>query len=163
MNMMIWLFLKELIRELNRDDGKIISQWDRDNFTYRCKSKFRDFAEFVALHYTLSHKDDTEYWRHIQNKNWLVEGNRSMVALANAKMLQHSFLPLGGGIHAIASGMHCSPTELTEEMWFFLKDKEQLIKEWTPYIENLNKRKNKWEREAKKAEDTYDFLKRYIY
>ena len=38
-----------------------------------------------------------------------------------------------------------------------------LAKEWAPLIENLNKRKNKWEHEAKKSEKTYDFLKRYIY
>ena len=153
-------FLRELIRELKRDK---ISQWDRDNFTYRCKHMFRSFAEFVALHYILSHRDDTEYWRHIQNKNWLVEENREMWRLANARFYEHSFPKEMGGIHAIATGMHYSPTELTEEMWVFLKDKETLKREWAPWIANLNKRKNRWKLEAEKSEKTYDFLKRYIY
>jgi len=59
--------------------------------------------------------------------------------------------------------MHYSPTELTEEMWVFLRDKESLVREWTPYIKNLNERKNKWEDAAKKSEKTYDFLNRHIY
>ena len=152
-------FLRQLIRELKRDK---ISQWDRENFTYRCKDLFRLFAEFVSLHYVLSHRDDTEYWRHIQNKNWLVEENRGMWKLANAKMLQHNFAKQGG-IHAIAAGMHYSPTDLSEIMWQTLKDKEALGREWAPFIKNLNKRKNDWDHAAKKAEKTYDFLKRYIY
>ena len=38
-----------------------------------------------------------------------------------------------------------------------------LAKGWAPCIEQLNTRKNKWENAAKKSENTYDFLKRYIY
>ena len=152
-------FLRELIRELKRDK---ISQWDRDNFTYRCNGIFRSFAEFVALHYILSHRDDTEYWRHIQNKNWLLKENGGMWKLANARAYDHSFEHMGG-THAIATGMHYSPTELSEIMWLQLNDKSELAKEWAQCIENLNKRKNRWEATAKNSETTYDFLTRYIY
>ena len=152
-------FLRQLIRDLKRDK---ISQWDRENFNHRCKKKFRGFAEFVALHYTLSHRDDTEYWKHIQNKNWLVEGNVDMFRLADARRLIHNFMEVGG-IHAIAAGMHYSPTELSEIMWSSLKKSKMLAREWEPFIANLNERKNRWKLEADKAENTYDFLKRYIY
>ena len=152
-------FLRQLIRELKRDK---ISQWERDNFTYRCKYTFRRFAEFVALHYALSHRDDTEYWRNIQNKNWLVKENGEMWKLANASAEAYDFTHIGG-IHAIAAGMHYSPTDLSEIMWLNLKNKDMLTKEWTPLIENLNQRKNKWKDAATQAENSYDFLKRYIY
>ena len=152
-------FLKHLLRELKRDK---ISQWDRDNFTYRCKDTFRLFAEFVSLHYVLSHRNDTEYWKHIQNKSMLVKENGAMLALANNRMTIQDFRDMGG-IHAIAAGMHYSPAELTEIMWLEIKDKDMLAREWAPHIENLNQRKNKWETAAKKSEKTYDFLKRYIY
>ena len=152
-------FLRQLIRELKRDK---ISQWERDNFTYRCKYTFRRFAEFVALHYALSHRDDTEYWRNIQNKNWLVKENGEMWKLANARAEAYDFTHIGG-IHAIAAGMHYSPTDLSEIMWLNLKNKDMLTKEWTPLIENLNQRKNKWKDAATQAENSYDFLKRYIY
>ena len=91
-----------------------------------------------------------------------MEENRGMWKLANAKMLQHNFAKQGG-IHAIAAGMHYSPTDLSEIMWQTLKDKEALGREWAPFIKNLNKRKNDWDHAAKNSEETYDFLKRYIY
>ena len=28
-----------------------------------CRQDFQNFTEFVALHYALSHRDDTEYWK----------------------------------------------------------------------------------------------------
>ena len=93
---------------------------------------------------------------------FLVEENKEMLKLAGAKGFDHKFGNIGG-IHAIAAGMHYSPTELSEEMWEALKDKDMLAREWAPLIENLNQRKNKWENAAKNSEKTYDFLKRYIY
>jgi len=159
-------FLKELIRNLKRDK---ISQWDRDNFTYTCKWYFRGFAEFVALHYILSHRDDTEYWRHIQNKNWLVENNclssrgpSSFFKLVSSRGVDHNFGD-NSAIAAISAGMHYSSTELSEEMWASLKNKDMLVREWAPWIANLNDRQNRWKLEAEKSENTYDFLKHYIY
>jgi len=153
-------FLRELIRELKRDR---ISQWERDNFTYRCKDMFREFAEFVSLHYVLSHRNDTEYWKHVQERSMFVKENRHMVKLASNRFHAHNFTMAENGIHAIATGMHYSPTELSEIMWLEWKDKEMLGREWAPYIETLNKNKNKWEQGTKKYEKTYDFLQRNIY
>ena len=153
-------FLKELIRDLKRDR---ISQWERDNFTYRCKDMFREFAEFVSLHYVLSHRNDTEYWKHVQERSMFVKENRHMVKLASNRFHAHNFTMAENGIHAIATGMHYSPTELSEIMWLEWKDKEMLGREWAPYIETLNKNKNKWEQATKKYEKTYDFLQRNIY
>ena len=153
-------FLRELIRELKRDR---VSQWDRDNFTYRCKDLFRVFAEFVSLHYILSHRNDTEYWKHIQEKSQLREENRIIFKLADARFHEHNFGCMLGGIHAIATGMHYSPTELSEIMWLQLVNKKTLKVEWAQYIENLNRRKDNWKYAAKKFEKTYDFLKSNIY
>ena len=60
-------FLGELIRNLKREK---VSQWDKDNYTYGCRQIFQNFAEFVASHYALSHRDDTEYWKVNLNKEW---------------------------------------------------------------------------------------------
>ena len=59
--------------------------------------------------------------------------------------------------------MHWSPTELSEEMWASLKKKDVLISEWAPWIANLDERQMRWKIEAEKSENTYDFLKRYVY
>jgi len=60
-------FLFKLIDILQR--GKI-SQFDRDMYNVSVKDLFDNFAKFVALHYALSHRSDTEYWRNIQNKKF---------------------------------------------------------------------------------------------
>ena len=156
----IHYFIFNLLRTLSRGH---ISEWDRREFNAKCHDDFYTQAHIVALSYVLSHRDDTEYWRHIQNKNWLVEKNTTMFKLANARAIEHNFTHLGSGIHAIATGMHYSPVELSEAMWLDLKNKDMLAREWAPNIENLNQRKNKWEQAAKKSEKIYDFLKRYIY
>ncbi len=59
--------------------------------------------------------------------------------------------------------MHYSLTELSEEMWSFFKTEDMLVREWEQQIANLNERRNRWKLEAEKSENTYDFLKRYIY
>ena len=122
-----------------------------------------------SLHYILSHRDDTEYWKRIQNKSWLVENNwqssggpSAFFKLLNSRVLGHNFNDYPA-IAAIATGMHYSPTELSEEMWSFFKTEDMLVREWEQQIANLNERRNRWKLEAEKSENTYDFLKRYIY
>jgi len=109
-------FLRVLIRNLKRDK---VSQWDRDNFTYECKSIFKDFAEFVALHYALSHRDDTPYWKANLNKNWeeklinLNPSNLKGLLWSVNNRLDWSF-PNNGGLHCIAAGMNWAPTNIDE-------------------------------------------------
>jgi flavin-dependent dehydrogenase len=44
------------------ESGKV-NQFDKDTFNYACFGLFQNFAEFVALHYSLSARDDTPYWK----------------------------------------------------------------------------------------------------
>jgi tryptophan halogenase len=57
-------FLFKLVDILQRND---ISQFDRDMYNSSTKNMFDGFARFVSLHYLLSHRDDTEYWKAIKN------------------------------------------------------------------------------------------------
>jgi tryptophan halogenase len=60
-------FLFKLVDILQRGE---ISQFDRDMYNVSVKDLFTNFAKFVALHYALSHRDDTEYWRDCKNKSF---------------------------------------------------------------------------------------------
>ena len=60
-------FIHELVRTLQRPS---VSQWDKDAFTVICKNTFYGFMEFVAMHYALSHRQDTPYWKSNFNKQW---------------------------------------------------------------------------------------------
>ena len=58
-------FLFKLIDILQRGS---ISQFDRDMYNISVKDLFDGFAKFVALHYALSHREDSEYWKEINDK-----------------------------------------------------------------------------------------------
>ncbi len=60
-------FLFKLVDILER--GRI-SQFDRDMYNVSIRTLFDTFSKFVALHYALSHRDDTPYWQDIQNKEF---------------------------------------------------------------------------------------------
>jgi len=159
-------FLMILIRNLQREK---VSQWDKDNFTFQCKKLFRNFAEFVALHYALSHRKDTEYWKHNFNKNWeeklinlKLENINGFLTAANDRDNSFHFNEIGG-LHCIAAGMHWSPTDLVTIMHRNMVNKETLINEWKPFINALDLRKNEWNKNIKNKPSLFKFLKNNIY
>ena len=60
-------FLFHLSRTLRRD---VVTQYEKDAFSFACKHAFYVFAEFVAMHYALSQRTDTPYWKANFNKTW---------------------------------------------------------------------------------------------
>ena len=162
-------FLKELIRNLN---GEIVTQWDRDNFNFACKVIFRNFAEFVGLHYSLSNRRETKYWQDINNKTWtndivdLANTAHSGFAVAAAKR-NFSFShrdDTNGGIHAIATGMHWTPTELNNVLWTNEgMSKDDFEKMWLPYVHQLDHRKKQWSKKYETSKTLYSYLKEKIY
>ena len=123
---------------------------------------FRNFAEFVALHYALSNRNETKYWQDINNKDWLKYGFKQAINRRNFDFsLYDNF---NGGLHAIATGMHWSPTELNNVLWvnegFTKKDYEKI---WSPYIEKLDNRKKQWSEKYKNSKTLYRYLKEEIY
>lgn len=58
-------FLLKLVKTLGR---KKITALDRSGFNIAARGDFRSFAEFVAMHYTLSQRDDTKYWQDASSK-----------------------------------------------------------------------------------------------
>lgn len=60
-------FLFKLVDILQRGE---ISQFDRDMYNVSVRDLFDNFAKFVALHYALSHRDDSAYWKAIKSKEF---------------------------------------------------------------------------------------------
>ena len=155
-------FLIELVRNLKRDK---VSQWDRDNHNFTCRKKFKSFAEFVALHYALSHRDDTEYWKANFNKEWskgvtdkvnpLINGILKFMIDRNANFYHDKL----GGISSIAAGMNWSPTDLHTLIAY---NKNNDINYWNSYFktatDNLEYKKKKWKDAVKNAPILHDFL-----
>jgi hypothetical protein len=155
-------FLIKLVRNLQREK---ISQWDRDNFNYQCKHLFKEFAEFVGLHYALSHRNDTEYWKYCFNKSWeetLI--NLKPVGVTGFKESVYNrtynfkFNP-SGGLHCIAAGMHWGPTDKISLIKYGNLKEEDLDKEFKECLNNLDRKKEMCKKLVKNKPSLFSILK----
>ena len=158
-------FLMRFIRNAQRD---IITQWDRDNFTFQCKKLFRGFAEFVAMHYAMSNRDDTEYWKANANKEWessLINLNSSIHLgfYQAAEMRDFDYHFPNGGLSCIAFGMEWYPTESTNIKYQQGMSDEQFKKDYINQIKELDKRKNNLNMIVKDKPSFYDYHKQKFY
>jgi hypothetical protein len=103
-------FLFKLIKVLQRP---AVTQWDRDVYNAATYGMWRNFAEFVAMHYALSIRDDTEYWKANANRTYApglprLEPNTSVgfYQLQNSKMFDGSHNSDIAGINWISVGMN---------------------------------------------------------
>ncbi len=158
-------FIMRFIRNAQRD---IITQWDRDNFTFQCKKFFRNFAEFVAMHYAMSNRDDTEYWKANTNKVWdkglpdLVPVLQDGFSRAAAdRDFVHRFND--GGLHCIAFGMEWYPTEATNVKYYQGLDDNEFKKQLISRVIALNHRKKDWNLTVQDKTSFYDYHKNRFY
>jgi len=128
----------------------------------------KGFAEFVALHYALSSRTDTKYWRDIQERTYPFDFNytslNSDFQLAVIDRMQQCHYHVSGGLHCIATGLDWPATDLPTLMkWNFKSTYAELKKEWSEPISELNKRKMKWFLAVRDCPKTMDFLQEKIY
>jgi len=130
-------FLINLIKVMKRGEENTISQWDRDSFNKTCKDFFDEFTEFVAMHYALTHRDDTKYWKDISNKsfydNRITDKNFNLNI--DACMSDNEWLNSKAGVHAITTGMrYFAVTRLklpyTDSDLFKLSLREKEVNKW---------------------------------
>ena len=159
-------FLMNFVRNIRRDK---FSQWDKDNFTFMCKADYKNFVEFVGIHYALSHRTDTKYWLNNFNKQWdkgLI--NMDPRFLGNYRLLVEKrkfdyHFNVDGGYHCIAAGMNYSPTEL-DGILYDVKDTWLTLKyAWLNAIKSLNRKKEKAELAVHAEPSLYKYLKENIY
>jgi len=161
-------FLHYLVRALDRG---AISQWDKDVFTHDCKSNFYVFTDFVAMHYALSRRQDTEYWKANFNKQWsnkvtdlLHEYHFGFLHYAKDRNFNYRFTHLNAGIHCIAAGMNWAPTN---KVSLIKTQNNPDIKNWRigwkQVADHLDKRKKEWEKNVEKTPGLYQFLKKHHY
>jgi len=154
-------FLFNLVRVLAQ--GRI-NQWDRQCFTASCYYSFNKFSAVVALTYTLSHRDDTEYWRDIQNRD-SPDVLKPQLACGygtffDQKMLRGEY-NTQGAVPCMSAGMNWNPTDIhTLKYYNTFDDFDQT---YGFYINQLNSRKKKWNKEVKNFMSPYQYLKKYIH
>ena len=159
-------FLMKLVKSLNRGT---YNQWDIDAYNMTTRSQFLSFIEFVAMHYALSNRNDSQYWMDISNKTFqpkVPDLSPTMVAgfqeLAENKINANKYEP-SSGVHCIATGLNYFPVDKnTIEEWkiFYNFDYSGQLKQTFKNWENLKK---VWNQEADKSPTMYQYLKENIY
>lgn len=159
-------FLMYLVKNLQREK---ISQWDKDNYTFQCKKTFRNFAEFVGLHYALSHRDDTQYWRDHMNKQWsenlitiFPKFTHGYLAAAIDRHDDFRFSP-EGGLHCISAGMNWGPTDRTTLTYHTRNTEQEFKNKYKYFIDRLSTRKEQWNKIVEDKPSYIDFLKENIH
>jgi hypothetical protein len=107
-------FLLKLVSALGRNE---VTEFDKLAFNEACRGDFRAFSEFVALHYALSHRDDTEYWKACRNKNWPktmqlgIYASYGIDGLIQRKYVQNRYSEDMGGTLCVATGLNFLPLD----------------------------------------------------
>jgi len=166
-------FLMMLVRNLRREN---ITRWDKDNFTFACKSIFKGFEEFVGLHYALSTRNDTEYWKANNERVWeeslYTFKPKIMLGYLQAALqrnMQSEFpvdpmdRPGKYGLHYIAAGLNWCPMDLPNLINLTHKSKEEIRQRMEPFIKKLTERKQQWNKEVENFPSYHDFIQENYY
>ena len=161
-------FLHQLVRALEREK---VSQWDKDVYTNACKIIFQGFTDFVGMHYALSQRTDTPYWKANFNKEWTeglinlrYEPHHGFVHNAADKSFNYRITDAQAGMHCIAAGMNWAPTDVASLMKSNVNNDMEYWKSlWKQSADHLDKRKKQWEKSVRKAPTLYKFMKDNFY
>ncbi len=159
-------FLEKLVKIMQSGS---ITQFDIDVYNRATRHVFQNFAEFVALHYAFSKRNDTEYWK-ANNARVYDKGMPDLVPTesvgfgdyAERKMFQHVFL-LDKGLIWIATGMnHLIIDEL------IVKDREwhsdvPFKRKYAKSFTDMEMNKQRWWNDAQQEMSLYDWLAKYVH
>ena len=146
-------------------DRPKVNQWDRDVYNASIQKIYKNFAEFVALHYALSIRDDTPYWRK----------NRERVYDPNLKDTKSGFNDLylrktdsnahygNGGIVSIAHGMNYNVFGEVNASRRQLGTGINLKEKCNHFLYDRHEKMEKWKSAAKNQLSAYQWLKQNIY
>jgi len=65
-------FLLRFVRQIQGRD--VVTQYMRDTFNKQVNFAFDGFASFVALHYSMTQRNDTRYWQAVSNTKYPQQG-----------------------------------------------------------------------------------------
>lgn len=163
-------FLFKLIDILQRGE---ISQFDRDMYNISTKDLFDNFAKFVSLHYALSHRDDTEYWKDIQIKEFkdsygdpffpYFGRSDAYYNMTQRYMEEWSFPNNNAGIPYIATGMNLFLFNKNRIEHIETITNKSLLKDINKVIAFWEDKNNKWRGQSYQAEGLTEYLENKYY
>jgi tryptophan halogenase len=155
-------FLFKLLKTLQRP---AITQWDIDVYNSGVLQIFRNFAEFVALHYALSIRNDTPYWQANNARTYspglpyaTPQQFYGFYDLAHRKMFTGT-APLEGGITRIAAGMNYDILDKITITVEQNRNGRNYEEQFAGSFAMFEKKKAYWSKMAEKEPTLYRYLK----
>ena len=159
-------FLYHLVRALER--GKV-SQWSKDVYNKSTYLEYFGFVEFIRMHYALSVRTDTEYWKSNFNRSYNFDNYKPMEKdlshlhnLIIAKTQTYKTFPVGG-VSIISSGLNYPTLDRTPILIGELNNRMNYKTDLNEKFLHLDLRRLSWEKEALKSPTLYEFLKKEYY
>jgi hypothetical protein len=160
-------FLFKLLKTLERP---AITQWDKDVYNAATFGMWRNFAQFVALHYALSIRDDTEYWKDNANRVYSPgmpslepETAIGFYKLQGAKMFEYGHDSDIAGVNWISVGMNYFVADKTTISVRQNLRNENFKITYAPIFSMWEERKNRWNETAENCKSLYQYLKDNIH
>lgn len=153
-------FLLKLVDALSKEK---VNQWDIDVYNYSTFKLYDNFAKFVSLHYKLSARDDTDYWRDVTGRE--TDSSRILNDCEFKLSMDIKDKKDGhyekGGFSCIANGMNYPALTINNimenEFYKNVEDTEVRLKEIIEYWDNL---KENWDNHARDEQSLYEFMKK---
>jgi tryptophan halogenase len=159
-------FLYRLVKTIAQGS---INQFDIDVYNTSTRIMFQNFAEFVALHYAFSKRNDTEYWKannaRVYDKdmpNLVPTRSIGFADYAERKMFKNLFT-VNTGLIWIATGMnHFIIDEITvkELQW---EQEEPLKSVYAQSFTDMELNKTRWWKAAKNELSLCDWLEKHVH
>lgn len=161
----VYEFAINLCRALNRGS---YSSWDIQEYNTSCINQFDYYAQFVSMHYALSHRNDTSYWQDVTSRDYFAELDKirntegqSLFFSAVFNKFDNWQLPLDNGLLCLSAGMNWHPMDKVIMAGFNQKMENHV---WhNQAVTGLNVRKNKWQQAVKDLPTLNSFLTKKYY
>lgn len=162
-------FLYRLLKLLKRP---AINQYDIDAYNHETSVQCTGFATFVSMHYIMSIRNDTEYWKSNFNRKVFdtplpadIQGYKHY---ANAGLTKGRIHELNSGMIWISAGMNWFIYDKInllrqEEVHKFIKKTDHHYKRIEERLRMFEMRKEKWRKNAANSPSLYYYQKKYIY
>jgi tryptophan halogenase len=164
-------FLFSLIKIMGRGE---INEFDRLWYNNETTDMFDGFAKFVAMHYAMTLRDDTPYWKDTKNRQYKEDPSAGYIdktiRRANAFMgaqrkffdIWESHYTMNDGILYISAGMGYSPMtgrDLHHQLRMTPDLEENVHEVYDRWIQ----RENQWEDVVKEAPHMVDYMKKNFF
>jgi|688.fasta_scaffold243404_2 flavin-dependent dehydrogenase len=155
-------FLFELVRSMSRETT---SQWEKDVFNVRTREIFNDFVEFIRMHYSLSIREDSDYWKDNYNRKYNLEKINTTSHIKNTLDAKtKTFIPpYRGGLSWIATGMNYLFLDDISIKMGEISNRMDYKNDLAEYLNNLEIKKGIWESAALNSPSMYQYLKEKYY